>query len=149
MPSVYFRGCIGPYATSHRLFVIDVMVAFGIAGFVLREMKYPMAPLVLGIILGDLLDTNLRRGLVLTDGDPSPFFTRPISMVLCADTVLTILLSIPAVKTGARQAFTSIRPGRSRSEERRVGKECVSTCRYRWCPNHEKKKQNKKYDIKK
>jgi putative tricarboxylic transport membrane protein len=76
-------------------------------------MKYPMAPLVLGIILGDLLDTNLRRGLVLTDGDPTPFFTRPISMILCAATILTVLLSIPALKNGTRQVFSILRPGRS------------------------------------
>ena len=45
------------------------MLAFGILGFVLRQLGYPMAPLVLGIVLGDLLDKNLRRGLVLSDGD--------------------------------------------------------------------------------
>jgi putative tricarboxylic transport membrane protein len=45
-------------------------------------MKYPMAPLVLGIILGTMLDTNLRRSLMLGNGDLTPFFTRPISAAL-------------------------------------------------------------------
>ena len=45
------------------------MLAFGIIGFVLRQFGYPMAPLVLGIVLGDLLEKNLRRALVLSDGD--------------------------------------------------------------------------------
>ena len=48
-------------------------------------MKYPMAPLVLGLVLGDILDKSLRRGLVLTDGGLGPFFTRPISLVLWLD----------------------------------------------------------------
>ena len=56
-----------------------------------------MAPIVLGIILGSLLDTNLRRGLALTGGDMTPFFTRPVSLVLCLISVIAILLSIPAV----------------------------------------------------
>ena len=68
-------------------------------------MKYPMAPLVLGIILGDLLDLNLRRGLLLTNGDPSPFFTRPISLAICSLIVITILMSIPAVSKRVRALF--------------------------------------------
>ena len=63
------------------------------------------APLVLGIILGDLLDLNLRRGLLLTNGDPSPFFTRPISAVICLIIVFTILMSIPAVSKRVRTVF--------------------------------------------
>ena len=59
-----------------------VMLGFGLLGFVLREMRYPMAPLVLGIVLGPILDENLRRGLVLNDGDLAPFFTQPIAAVL-------------------------------------------------------------------
>ena len=53
-------------------------------GFFLRRRGYPMAPLVLGLVLGDMLDKSLRRGLVLSDGSLLPFFTRPISMVLAA-----------------------------------------------------------------
>ena len=49
-----------------------------------------MAPLVLGIVLGDLLEKNLRRALVLSDGDLSPFFTRPISAVMAALIIGTI-----------------------------------------------------------
>lgn len=113
MPVVFVLCVIGPYAITQRMFDVYVMLFFGIVGFVLREMKYPMAPLVLGIILGDLLDTNLRRGLVVSDGDPSPFFTRPISLLLFSVTALTIILSIPAVKNGARRAFHHLLPGRS------------------------------------
>jgi putative tricarboxylic transport membrane protein len=102
MAVVYVLCVVGSFAITQRMFDIYVMVGFGIIGFILREMKYPMAPLVLGIILGDLLDLNLRRGLLLTNGDPSPFFTRPISAVICIIIVLTILMSIPAVSKRVR-----------------------------------------------
>ena len=82
MAVVYVLCIVGSFAITQRMFDVYVMLVFGVLGFVLREMKYPMAPLVLGIILGDLVDINLRRGLLLSDGDPSPFFTRPISLVL-------------------------------------------------------------------
>jgi len=82
MPIVFVLCTVGTYAIAQRMFDVYVMIVFGIVGFVLRERGYPMAPLVLGIVLGDLLDKNLRRGLVLTDGDLTPFFTRPISLVM-------------------------------------------------------------------
>jgi putative tricarboxylic transport membrane protein len=75
-----------------------VMVVFGVLGFVLRKYGYPMAPLVLGIVLGDLLEKNFRRGLVLSDGDLSPFFTRPISAVLFGIMALILILRIPRVR---------------------------------------------------
>ena len=67
------------------------MIVFGIIGYILREMDYPMAPLVLGIILGDILDKNLRRALILSDGNVAPFFTRPICLVLFLLTMFVVL----------------------------------------------------------
>ena len=93
---------VGSFAVTQRMFDVYVMLGFGVLGFVLREMKYPMAPLVLGIVLGDLLDVNLRRGLSLSHGDFTPFLTRPISAILCAIVVIVVLMSIPAV--GSRVA---------------------------------------------
>jgi putative tricarboxylic transport membrane protein len=78
-------------------------------------MKYPMAPLVLGIILGDLLDKNLRRGLVLTDGDITPFFTRPICIFLWMITFASILMTIEPARHALQRFFRMIIPGRGRS----------------------------------
>ncbi|MFL9825686.1 tripartite tricarboxylate transporter permease [Rhodoplanes sp. SY1] len=105
MPVVFVLCVIGPYAITLRLFDIYVTLFFGILGFILREMKYPMAPLVLGVILGDILDKSLRRALVLADGDMTPFFTRPISAVLWITTALVILGAIPAVQRGVARLF--------------------------------------------
>ncbi|WP_421938190.1 tripartite tricarboxylate transporter permease [Pelagibius sp.] len=98
MPIVFVLCVIGPYALTQRIFDIWVMVAFGLIGFVLRQMNYPIAPLVLGIILGDLLDKSLRRGLTLSDGELAPFFTRPISAAFAMIIAISILVSFPAVR---------------------------------------------------
>ncbi len=98
VPIILVLCTIGTYALASRLFDVWVMVAFGLIGFALRRWGYPMAPLVLGIVLGDLLEKNLRRGLVLSDGDLAPFFTRPISAVLFGMIVLVVLLRLPAVR---------------------------------------------------
>lgn len=101
MPVVFTLCVIGPYAISQRIFDIWVMVFFGVVGFLLRKLDYPMPPLVLGIILGDLLDKSLRRGLILSDGDLTPFFTRPISAMFVIVILISIIASVPAVKKAA------------------------------------------------
>jgi putative tricarboxylic transport membrane protein len=91
MPFVFVLCAIGSYAIQSRMFDVYVMIVFGIIGYYMRVMDYPVAPTVLGIILGDLLDKNLRRALVLTDGAIIPFFTRPISLILIFLIILTIV----------------------------------------------------------
>ncbi|MEE9195327.1 MAG: tripartite tricarboxylate transporter permease [Alphaproteobacteria bacterium] len=100
MPVVFVLCTIGAYAIASRVFDVWVMLGFGLIGYALRRMDYPMAPLVLGIVLGDILDKSLRRGLVLTDGDLVPFFTRPISAVIWVAVLLTVLLSFASVRGG-------------------------------------------------
>ena len=90
VPIIFVLCAVGSFSISGRLFDVYVMLVFGIIGFVLRQFNYPMAPLVLGIVLGDLLEKNLRRALVLSDGDLSPFFTRPISGLLAAMLIGTV-----------------------------------------------------------
>jgi len=97
MPVIVVLCTVGAFAVAGRVFDIYVMLAFGVIGFVLREMKYPMAPLILGVVLGPILDANLRRSLSLADGDLTPFFTRPISMFLCLAVVLTIVFSFSGI----------------------------------------------------
>lgn len=103
MPVIFVLCAVGSYAIASRPFDILVMLAFGIIGLVLRGLNYPMAPLVLGIVLGDLLDKSLRRGLLLSDGDLSPFFTRPISIVMVLLVALTILMNVPPARRALGQ----------------------------------------------
>ena len=90
VPIIFVLCTVGAFAISGRLFDVQVMLVFGLVGFALRHWGYPMAPLVLGIVLGDLLEKNLRRALLLSDGDLTPFFTRPISAVFAALIIGTV-----------------------------------------------------------
>ena len=110
MPVVFVLCTIGAYAIASRVFDVWVMLGFGLLGYALRRMDYPMAPLVLGIVLGDILDKSLRRGLVLTDGDLTPFFTRPISALIWAAVLLTILLSFASVRRAAARLLGALSP---------------------------------------
>jgi putative tricarboxylic transport membrane protein len=91
VPIIFVLCAVGSFAIAGRLFDVYVMLSFGLIGFVLRHFGYPMAPLVLGIVLGDLLEKNLRRALVLSDGDLTPFFTRPISGAFAALIIGTVV----------------------------------------------------------
>ncbi|MBM3539920.1 MAG: transporter [Alphaproteobacteria bacterium] len=112
MPIVFVLCVIGSFAIAQRLFDVWTMIGFGILGYVLRRYNYPMAPFVLGIVLGDLLDKNLRRGLVLSDGDLTPFVTRPISAVLFAICLLSIALNITAFREAVNRFWSLIAGGR-------------------------------------
>ena len=104
MPIVFLLCTVGAFASASRLFDVYVMLALGIGAFFMRRKGYEMAPLVLGLVLGPLLDKSLRRGLVLSDGSLLPFFTRPICMGFAAVTLFTILLYVPAFKAGVQRA---------------------------------------------
>lgn len=98
MPIIFVLCVVGSFAIASRVFDIWVMLGFGIVGFLLRQMHYPMAPLILGIVLGDILDKNFRRSMLISDGSVEPFVTRPISAVLAALTLFTILWGLPPVR---------------------------------------------------
>src|SRR5438445_3398435 len=108
MPIVFVLCTVGAFATASRLFDIYAMLAIGIGAFFLRRRGYEMAPLVLGLVLGHLLDKSLRRGLVLSDGSLAPFFTRPICIVFATITIFTLLLYVPAFKGAVRRATGGI-----------------------------------------
>jgi putative tricarboxylic transport membrane protein len=99
MPIIFLLCTVGAFASASRLFDIYCMMAIGIGAFFLRRRGYQMAPFVLGLVLGGLLDKSLRRGLVLSDGSLEPFFTRPISIGFATVTILILLLYIPAFKS--------------------------------------------------
>lgn len=107
MPIIFLLCTVGAYASASRLFDIYTMIFVGIGAFLLRRRGYHMAPFVLGLVLGGLLDKSLRRGLVLSDGSIEPFLTRPISMGLAVVSLLTLLLYIPAFKAVGRRVISA------------------------------------------
>ncbi len=104
LPIIFVLCVVGAFAIAGREFDVWVMLAFGVVGFILRQMNYPMAPLVLGLVLGTILDKSLRRGLTLSEGSLEPFFLRPVSAVLAFATISSLLiLAIAGVRALRRR----------------------------------------------
>lgn len=70
--------------------------------------NYPIAPFVLGLVLGDILDKSLRRGLQITNGDLTPFFTRPVCALLAAVTLFTLLMYMPPINRRVHAGWASL-----------------------------------------
>ena len=98
MPIVFVLCVLGSYSITQRLFDVWVMLVSGIVCYLLRRRGFPVAPFVLGLVLGDIVDKSLRRGLVLSDGSLEPFFTRPISGVLAVVVAIMLLSQISPVR---------------------------------------------------
>ncbi|QIK73415.1 tripartite tricarboxylate transporter permease [Propioniciclava coleopterorum] len=81
MPIIFVLCAIGSYLINYSLFDVAMMFVFGLIGYFMYEFGFPAAPFLLGVILGPMADSNLRRGLILSDGSLMPMFTRPISLV--------------------------------------------------------------------
>lgn len=92
MPIIYVLCVVGAYVINNTMFDIKVMFVFGILGYFLSAMNYPAAPFLLGVILGPMADSNLRRALTITSGDIMPMFTRPICIVFLV-MILGLILS--------------------------------------------------------
>ncbi|WJS87338.1 tripartite tricarboxylate transporter permease [Paracoccus sp. TOH] len=105
-PAILLFCCIGVYSINNRIF--DVMLAggFGLVGYIFRKAKCEPGPLLLGFVLGPLLESNLRRTLLIEQGDPSIFVERPISLtMLIATVVLLALMIFPAFRKSREEAF--------------------------------------------
>lgn len=94
MPVIFVLCVIGSYLVNYSLFDVGMMFVFGIVGFFLSEFSYPPAPFLLGVVLGPMADSNLRRALLLSEGSWMPMFQRPISLVFIAFIVLIVLAQL-------------------------------------------------------
>ncbi|MGL1893908.1 MAG: tripartite tricarboxylate transporter permease [Spirochaetaceae bacterium] len=95
MPIIAVLCVIGSYALGMRIFNLYLMLPIGIIAYLLSEMKYPIAPLIIGVILGDMCDQNLRRALMVSKGSFMPVLTRPVSLVLVIIILVLIAGQIP------------------------------------------------------
>jgi TctA family transporter len=82
MTAVVVFSVVGAFALRNSLFDVYIMVASGVLGYYLESQRVPVAPLILGLILGPIVEENLRTGLIKSSGEFTPFFTRPISLLL-------------------------------------------------------------------
>lgn len=105
-PAILLFCCIGVYSVNNSLFDVLLAVGFGLFGYVLTKLKCEPTPLLLGFILGPLMEENLRRAMLLSRGDPTVFFTRPISLTLLLISILILaLLILPNFRSTRKVAF--------------------------------------------
>ena len=107
MPVIFVLCTVGSFAIASRVFDVWLMCAIGVAMFVLRKQNYPVPPFVLGLVLGDILDKSLRRGLQISNGDLTPFFARPVCALLFAITLFTVLMYIPSFNKMVRSGWAT------------------------------------------
>jgi TctA family transporter len=105
-PSIMVLCCIGIYSLNNSVFDVGVAVVFGLLGYVFIKLKCEPAPLLLGFVLGPMLEENLRKAMTISRGDPSVFFTRPLSLsMLVLAAIVLLLLILPTVRRGRAEAF--------------------------------------------
>lgn len=96
---------VGTYSINNRILDLWIMLLFGVIGYLLRKSDYPLAPIVLAVVLGPMMELAFRQSLVISKGQPSIFFTRHISLVLLL--IAFFVLIIPFIKwlKGKRDFF--------------------------------------------
>lgn len=98
MPIIYTLCVIGSYLINYNMFDVKVMFVFGIFGTLLTSLHFPAAPFLLGVILGPMCDSNLRRALNLSNGSLSPLVQRPICIFFLVLIVVMILAQLGVFK---------------------------------------------------
>lgn len=93
-PIILALCVVGAFGVNNRLFDVGALLFFGVLGYLMIKFGFPLTPLVLGFILGPLLETNLRRGLMLSQGDFMPFLTSPIAAAFLFVAAVSVILAI-------------------------------------------------------
>ncbi len=105
-PAILTFCCIGVYSVQNTTFDVFQTAAFGVVGYLFIKLKCEPAPLLLGFVLGPMMEENFRRSLLLSRGDFSVFVTRPLSLgLLIAAAVLVLIVAMPAIKAKREEAF--------------------------------------------
>jgi TctA family transporter len=105
-PAIVLFCAIGVYSTNNNTFDIWMVAGFGFIGYLFLKLGCEPAPLLLGFILGPMMEENLRRALLLSRGDWSVFVTRPLSGgLLAAALLLLVIVLLPSVKSKREEAF--------------------------------------------
>ena len=105
-PAILVFCCIGVYSLSNSPFDVIMTAIFGFVGYLFVKLECEPAPLLLGFILGPMMEENLRRAMLLSRGDPMTFVTRPLSATLLAiSLLLLIVIMLPAIRKKREEAF--------------------------------------------
>ena len=100
MPAILMFCMVGSYAINNSLFDVGTMLLMGVVGFFLEANGFPVAPVVLGLVLGPILEKNFMMSMIKTDWDFLPFFYRPVSGILCSLTIIVWFFPVLATFLG-------------------------------------------------
>jgi len=109
-PAVLFLICIGVYSVNNNSVDVLLTLGFGIMGFFMNRFGFPSAPLLLGFVLGPLIEENFRRALVLSDSQLSTFIERPVSLVFLLLTCALLVYSFSRRASAADESDTRVNP---------------------------------------
>jgi len=109
--AILFFICVGAYSVTNSVFAIYVTLFFGVVGYVMNLFNYPAAPLLLGLVLGPMVEDNFKRALMVARGDFMVFLQRPISAVLLFVTLLILVVSLRPVIVAPWKWWTRRRVG--------------------------------------
>lgn len=101
VPLIVLLSAIGAYAVKNMMLDIWLLLIFGVIGYVFKKLKYPLAPLVVALVLGDMTEEALRQSLIMSDGSIAIFLTRPIAAFFVVAALL--LFFLPALRALARR----------------------------------------------
>ncbi|MBZ0133885.1 MAG: tripartite tricarboxylate transporter permease [Rhodocyclaceae bacterium] len=105
-PAILLFCCIGAYSINNSSVDVLLTALFGLLGYVFLKLECEPAPLLLGFILGPMMEENLRRAMLLANGSPTVFVTRPLCLtMLLAAVVLLLLIIAPAIRRRREEAF--------------------------------------------
>lgn len=105
-PSILVFCCIGVFSINNNVWDVWVTIFFGALGYLFLKLECEAAPLILGFILGPMMEENLRRAMLLSRGDPTVFFTSPISCgLLIAAAMLLVIVAAPSIRKKREVAF--------------------------------------------
>jgi putative tricarboxylic transport membrane protein len=94
VPAIVAISMIGVYSIHATTFDLVLMTALGVVGWVLRKLDFPMAPLILGFVLGDMMEQNLRRALAISNGDTSVLYGSGITVTLWVAAVFMLVVPL-------------------------------------------------------
>ncbi|HZN85527.1 MAG TPA: tripartite tricarboxylate transporter permease [Burkholderiales bacterium] len=105
-PSILLFMCVGVYSLSNNPFDVLLMALFGLLGYICVKLECEPAPMILGFILGPLMEENLRRAMLLSRGDPLVFFQKPISAgFLVVSIILLVIVMLPNIRKKREEVF--------------------------------------------
>jgi putative tricarboxylic transport membrane protein len=109
MPIIVYVCAIGAYAVNNRMIDIYYMIGFGVLGFLFKKLDYPMAPMVLALVLGDMAESALRQALLISGGSPVVLFRPPIALPIMI--VAAIIFFWPSISGMLKKRRQKVGPG--------------------------------------